>query len=73
MRVRPRHRDVDSPVSLVLSVLGAFVLGFTGAFVVTPDPTGVLPVAVGVVLTGVLSPVCYYGLQRVVAPGESVT
>ena len=57
----------------LLSVMVASVLGFTVSFVVTPDPTGVLPVAVGVALTGVLSPVCYYGLGRVVAPGEGVT
>ncbi|MFB6176767.1 MAG: hypothetical protein ABEI99_06420 [Halobaculum sp.] len=59
--------DVDLRV-LLLSVPLAFVLGVAVSFVVAPDPTGVLPVALSVVLTGLLSPVCYYGVGRVLAP-----
>jgi hypothetical protein len=47
----------------VLSVL----CGFTVALVVTPDPTGVLPVLVGIVLTGLLAPLSYAGLRRLFA------
>jgi len=62
--------DVDLRV-LLLSVPVAFVLAVAVSFVVAPDPTGALPVALSVVLTGLLSPVCYYGLGRVLAPGEN--
>jgi hypothetical protein len=36
------------------------------------DLTGVLPVVVGFILTGVLSVVVYLGSQRVLAPNESL-
>lgn len=49
---------------LLSSVPVAFVLGTAVSFVVAPDPTGVLPLALSVVLTGLLIPACYYGLQR---------
>lgn len=62
--------------SAVLAAISLFVtlfFGFTVSFVVSPDPTGILPVVVGVVLTGVLIPVFYFGIQRLFAPNESST
>jgi hypothetical protein len=56
---------------MLASVSVALFLGFGVSFVVSPDPTGVLPVVVGVVLTGVLSAVFYLGSQRILAPNES--
>jgi len=56
--------------TLSLSVLGAFVVGFTVSLMVAPDPTGVLPLAGGVVLTGALSPVFYVGLRRIADSNE---
>jgi hypothetical protein len=44
---------------LLLSIPVALFLGFGVSFVVAPDPTGVLPMAVGIVLTGLLSSVFY--------------
>jgi hypothetical protein len=61
--------DVDLHV-LSLSVPVAFVLGVAVSLVVAPDPTGVLPVVLSVVLTGLSIPICYYGLGRVLAPDE---
>jgi hypothetical protein len=58
-----RHGDMKSAV-LLLSISIALFLGFGISFVVAPDPTGVLPMAVGIVLTGLLSSVFYVGLQR---------
>jgi hypothetical protein len=54
----------------MISVVVALFLGFTVSFVVSPDPTGLLPVVVGVVLTGVLVPVFYFGIQRLFAPNK---
>jgi hypothetical protein len=56
---------------MLLSGSAALLLGFTVSFVVTPDPTGVLPVAVGIVLAGVLSPVLYSGIRRTLTPNGS--
>jgi phosphotransferase system glucose/maltose/N-acetylglucosamine-specific IIC component len=42
----------------------ASALGFTMSFAVSPDPTGLLPVLVGVGLAAVLTPAFYFGLQR---------
>ncbi|ELZ40459.1 hypothetical protein C471_07980 [Halorubrum saccharovorum DSM 1137] len=64
---------MNSRVILPLSIFGAFLLGFGLSFVIFPDPTGVLPLAGGVVLTGVLSPVFYVGLQRIAASNERST
>ncbi|KDS90428.1 hypothetical protein FK85_14715 [Halorubrum saccharovorum] len=58
---------MKSRAILPLSILGAFFLGFAVSIVLAPDPTGVLPLVGGVVLTGVLSPVFYVGLRRIVA------
>jgi hypothetical protein len=56
---------------MLASVSVALFLGFGVSFVVSPDPTGILPVAVGTVLTGVFSAVFYRGSQRLLAPNES--
>jgi hypothetical protein len=58
---------------MMASISVALFLGFSVSFVVSPDPTGVLPVAMGVVLTGILSAVFYFGSQRILTPTESST
>jgi hypothetical protein len=56
-----------------VSLLVALSLGFAGSFLVSPDPTGVLPVAAGAGLTGVSFPLIYVGIQRAFALNESST
>jgi len=56
-----------------VSILVALSLGFAGSFLISPDPTGMLPVAVGAGLTGVLFPLFYVGIQRAFALNESST
>jgi len=50
-------------------LLGLFV-GFSVAFIATPDPTGLLSVVVGLVLTVVLTAIFYAGIDRI-TPSES--
>jgi hypothetical protein len=64
---------MESRVLLAVSLFVALLLGFTVSSVITPDPTGLLPVAMGVVLTGVSSPVFCVGIQRVTPRSESST
>ena len=49
---------------LISVVLGLFV-GFTVAFVVSPDPTGLFPIVVGLTLTVALTTVFYVGIDKV--------
>ena len=58
-------------VTMLSSVSVALFVGFSVSFVVSPDPTGVFPVAMGVVLTAMLSAVFYFGSQRILASPES--
>lgn len=62
---------VKTVVLLSASVVMAVFLGFTVSFVVSPDPTGLLPVAVGVVLTAISIPVFFAGIRRLLEPDES--
>jgi len=64
---------MNSAVLTAISIFAALFLGFAVSFVVTTDPTGILPVVVGVVLTGVLIPVFYFGSQRLFDPNERST
>ncbi|RLM49917.1 hypothetical protein DVK06_12870 [Halorubrum sp. Atlit-28R] len=64
---------MKSTVLMLVSAIVALFLGFAVSFVVSPDPTGVLPLAVGVVLTVVLTPAIYLGIQRLLAPNKSLT
>ena len=48
-------------------LLGLFV-GFSVAFIATPDPTGLLPILVGLILTVALTAVFYIGIDRVASP-----
>jgi ABC-type spermidine/putrescine transport system permease subunit II len=64
---------MNSTVLAAISISVALFLGFTVSFVVSPDPTGILPVVVGVILTGVLIPLLYLGIQQLFAPNESST
>ena len=54
---------------LVSALLGLSV-GFSVAFIATPDPTGLLPVVVGLILSIALTAIFYAGIDRV-APSES--
>jgi hypothetical protein len=65
--------DVNAGVLTAISASVALVLGFTVSFVVTPDPTGILPVVVGLVLAGAATPVLRFGIRRLSAPGERST
>jgi hypothetical protein len=49
--------------------LGLFV-GFSVAFIATPDPTGLLPIVVGLVLAVALTATFYAGIDRM-TPSES--
>jgi hypothetical protein len=50
-----------------ISVVFALFLGFLISFVVSPDPTGIVPLILGLVLTGVLIPAFYFGLRRIIS------
>ena len=56
--------SVKTTVLTAGSLLAALVFGFTLSLIVSPDPTGLVPLVVGLVLTGVLTPVFYLGTQR---------
>jgi len=49
----------------VLSVVLGAVVGFPIGFLLSPDPTGLIPVIVGVVATAVTAPLVYRRLGRV--------
>ena len=53
--------------TLVSVVLGLF-FGFSVAFIINPDPTGLLPILVGLILTVALTAVFYIGIDRVASP-----
>jgi hypothetical protein len=50
-----------------ISAVLALFLGFSMSFIVRPDPTGTTPILRGQVLTGVLSPIFYFGLRRTIS------
>ncbi|SDY89501.1 hypothetical protein SAMN05216564_11345 [Halopenitus persicus] len=52
------------------SVLLGLSVGFSVAFIATPDPTGLLPIVVGLILTVALTAIFYAGIDRV-TPSES--
>ena len=54
---------------LASGLLGLSV-GFSVAFIATPDPTGLLPIIVGLILTVVLTAIFYAGIDRI-TPSES--
>lgn len=49
---------------LVSALLGLSV-GFSVAFIATPDPTGLLPIVIGLILTVALTAIFYVGIDRV--------
>ena len=55
---------MKSTVLAVISTFVALFLGFSVSFAVSPDPTGIFPIIVGVALIGVLVPVFYSGIWR---------
>ena len=59
---------------MVLAVISTFIalsLGFSVSLAVSPDPTGIFPIIVGVAVTGVLIPVFYFGTQRLFDSNKS--
>jgi hypothetical protein len=50
----------------LVSVVIASFFGFLVSFVLSPDPTGIVPIAVGLALTAVLVPPLYFGLAGTV-------
>jgi len=64
---------MNSTVLMGLSISVTPFLGFTTSVVLTPDPTGVLPVVLELVLTGVLCLAFYAGTRRILAPNRSST
>lgn len=49
----------------LISVIPGFFVGFSVAFGVTPDPTGLFPIVVGLILTVALTTVFYVGIDKV--------
>lgn len=58
-------------VSGAISAVLALFLGVSIAFIVSPDPTGITPIVLGLVLTGVLLPAFYFGLRRTIPAQET--
>lgn len=56
-----RWAGMDQLVRGIVSVLLGLVVGFSIAFVFSPDPTGLFPIVAGVILTGVLTAIFYAG------------
>ena len=54
------RRFVQAPVSVVLGLF----FGFSVAFIASSDPTGLLPIVVGLILTLALTAVFYIGIDR---------
>ena len=65
-------KSVDMPwfVRGLASALLGLSVGFSVAFIATADPTGLLPIIVGLILTVVLTAIFYAGIDRV-TPSES--
>jgi hypothetical protein len=64
---------VKSAVLAVVFTFMRLLLELGLSFVVSPDPTGILPLLLGVALTGILIPVFYFGIQRLFAPKKNPT
>ena len=64
MELVDMRRFVQAPLFVVL---GLFV-GFSVAFIATPDPTGILPIVVGLILTVALTATFYLGIDMVISP-----
>jgi hypothetical protein len=58
------HRLVRGLVSILF---GLFV-GFSVAFIFSPDPTGLFPIVTGLILTVVLAVGFYVGVSKVTSP-----
>ncbi|CCC41955.1 uncharacterized protein Hqrw_5084 (plasmid) [Haloquadratum walsbyi C23] len=50
-----------------ISIFIAVVSGFSILIALSPDPTGILPLVGTVILSAVLGPVLYYGIQQMTA------
>jgi len=60
--------DMHRSVQLSLSVVLGLFVGVSVAFIATPDPTGLLPVVVGLTLTVALTAAFYLGINRAISP-----
>jgi len=54
-----------------ISVVFALFFGFSLSFIVSPDPTGIIPIILGLVLTGVLIPAFYFGLRGIISDQQT--
>jgi|GEM_PF-2800322 len=63
MRLVTMYRLIRSIIS---TSLGLFI-GFPVAFVLTPDPVGIVPILTGVILTVVLAVGFYLGMGKITA------
>lgn len=50
-----------------ISIFIAVLIGFSTSIILSPDPTGIMPIVGTVILGVVLSPICYRGAQRMTA------
>ena len=57
---------MNTVVLATVSVVTALFVGVTLGLLVAPDPTGMAPILVGLVLTAVLAPALYVGLGQLV-------
>jgi len=62
--------DMRRFVRGLISVLLGLFVGFSVAFVVSPDPTGLFSIVVGLILTVALTAVFYVSINKV-TPSES--
>lgn len=62
---------MDDTVRAAASVVLGLFLGVSSSFLVSPDPTGITPILLGLVLTGVLIPAFYLGLRRLISDQQT--
>jgi uncharacterized membrane protein YccC len=56
-------------VQALVSALLGLLVGFSVAFIVAPDPTGLLPIVVGLTLAVASTVVFHVGLGKAISPG----
>jgi len=56
--------DIHRFVQALASVLLGLFVGFSIALIISPDPTGLFPIVVGLILTAVLAVIFYVGIDK---------
>jgi len=59
--------DMRRFVQALASVLLGLFVGFSVAFIISPDPTGLLSIVVGLILTVTLMMVLYVGIDKIIS------